>query len=454
MACMDVAKMPPRPTIRFQIWHDNSDGDAPANEDLVGFLRHFDTGPWDIQSPQVLTKSCWGDELVPVEVDFKYRPTSRCNLAEAAAQLGRFFIDIVETRVDKLFNSTAFIANMYSVGEAASEENKATFPLAKPLRSLAMESHGYARSYPSVGHNLAVETFSLAVEIPSRVVGLKMLAAGDTTALNDSIPSKQASSHEGIASKEAVEAWNRSLLELEHVHRFSKSLKSFIDGLSSEEGVSAGVLYGNLVQIRETIFHFSEYQKHSETFIRDLMSRHEAQAQKYRPMKATLAAAVSGILGTAITHLYASADPTTSFATSGVILLGVVYLAEVFFGKRKNADKFSNDISNFDIALRKAQFSLAIIFCNQVLKIPFPLLAQSKGAEILKDLGVDVAYLKGEEYSYKFALKSLKELIRSYEDLDKMRDSIRKDAGLKEFLEAMMASASPDGGEAMDCQED
>ncbi|KAJ4212427.1 hypothetical protein NW759_011814 [Fusarium solani] len=82
----------------------------------------------------------------------------------------------------------------------------------------------------------------------------------------------------------------------------------------------------------------------------------------------------------------------------------------------------------------------------------FPLLAQRKGTELLKDLGVDFAHLKGEEYSYKFALKCLKELLRSYQDLDKMRDSIRKDAGLKEFLEAKMTSASPDGGEPMDCR--
>lgn len=68
------------------------------------------------------------------------------------------------------------------------------------------------------------------------------------------------------------------------------------------------------------------------------MSRHEAHAEKYRPMKATLGAAASLILGTAISNLYGSADPTTTFATSGVIFSGVVYLAEFFFGKRKNAE--------------------------------------------------------------------------------------------------------------------
>ncbi|KAJ3463477.1 hypothetical protein MRS44_008263 [Fusarium solani] len=430
--------MPPRPTIRCQIWHDNSLEDAPANEDLANILRrNFRIGPWDIQSPQVLTKSRWGDRFVPVEVDFKYQSTSRCNLAQAAAQLGRFFIFVVETHVDTIFNSTAFVANMYPVDESVSEEIKSTFPLAKPLRPLAMQSHGYVKGYPSVNHTLAVETLSIAVEIPSGVVELnKMLTTADFTALKDSIPDKPSSFYEGTASKEAVEAWNRSLLELEHVHRFSKSLKSCIDGLSGEEGVSAGILYENLVQIQETIFQFSGYQKHSEAFIRDLMSRHEAHAEKYRPMKATLGAAASLILGTAISNLYGSADPTTTFATSG----------------RKNAENFSDAISNFDIALRKAQFALAIIFSHQAFKMSFPLLAQRKGTELLKDLGVDFAHLKGEEYSYKFALKCLKELLRSYQDLDKMRDSIRKDAGLKEFLEAKMTSASPDGGEPMDCR--
>lgn len=86
--------------------------------------------------------------------------------------------------------------------------------------------------------------------------------------------------------------------------------------------------------------------------------------------------------------------------------------------------------------------------------MPFHLMKKSKGIKTLKDLGIDVENLEGEEYSHKFALESLENFRCSYEHLVKMRDVVRQDAGLNEFLEAKMASASPGGGEPMDFQED
>lgn len=102
-----------------------------------------------------------------------------------------------------------------------------------------------------------------------------------------------------------------------------------------------------------------------------------------------------------------------------------------------------------------AQFALGILFCNQVIQIPFPWLAEGKGTEILEGLGIDISQLKDEEYSAKFALESLESLCESYGKLEKLREDIGRRAGLKEYMEAAIPSSSPDGnGEPMDCEKD
>ncbi|RSL92201.1 hypothetical protein CEP52_013962 [Fusarium oligoseptatum] len=441
--------MPTQPTIRLQFWHDRSFAPAPGNDDLLDFMQAFNIEPWKVHSPQVLTGRCWGDGLVPVEVDFKYRPTSRCNFAEAAVQLCRFFADVVKRYADELFHTSAHIANMYPVGETLTEDVVAMFLRVVLLRPLTMQSHGYIKSNPSLNHNVIFDTLSLMVEIPCQVLEVeKMRNAGNWTALKDTILSKLSSSQGSAVPEGVVEDWNRSLAAFEDVQRFSKHIKPCFDDLSGQKYVSGGTFYTNLAQIRVAISQFSVYQKCSQSIIEKLVKSYEKKAEDSRPAKVCSMAILLGC-----TYMYAPIDPMTALALSGAIIGGVIKISE-FFGGMKNINEFQDKIANFEIALRNAQFALGILFCNQALGMPFPLLAKPKGVETLEGLGIDVKHVKGEEYSHKFALKSLKEFRRSYEDLEKVRDLVRKDAGIKEFLETTMASASPDGGEPMDCQED
>ncbi|RSL68692.1 hypothetical protein CEP54_002733 [Fusarium duplospermum] len=448
--------MPTLPTVRLQFWHDSSFPPAPGNDDLVEFMHGFNIRPWEVHLPQVLTQRRWGDRLVPVEVDFKYRSFSRCNFAEAAVQLCRFFAHVVKRYTNELFDTSAHIANMYPVGEAITEDVVAMFLCVELLQPLTMQSRGYIKSNPSVSHNKILDSLSLMVEIPCRALEFeKMRSTSDWTALKDSILNKPSSSHDSTVPEGVVDDWNRSLAAFEDVQRLSKQIKNFIDGLSDQKYVSGGTFYTNLAQIRRAIAQFSVYQKYSQLIIEKLVESYRKDAQSSRSEKNDIMAYATYALATIISTVYASNETAAVTVLSGAILGGgVTMIRRFFFGKEKNIDNFGDAIANFAVALRNAQFSLGILFCNQVLKIPFPLLTQGEGAQILKDLGIDVKNLKGEEYSHKFALKSLENFRCSYEHLEKMRDVVRRDAGLNEFLETKMASASPGGGEPMDFQED
>ncbi|RSM06386.1 hypothetical protein CDV31_009160 [Fusarium ambrosium] len=331
---------------------------------------------------------------------------------------------------------------MYPVGETLTEDVVAMFLRVVLLRPLTMQSHGYIKSNPLLDHNVIFDTLSLMVEIPCQALEVeKMRNAGDWTALKDTILSKLSSSQGSAVPEGVVEDWNRSLAAFEDVQRFSKHIKPCFDDLSGQKYVSGGTFYTNLAQIRVAVSQFSVYQKCSQSIIEKLVKNHEKKAKDPRPVMVAGAAVLSFI--PAIPYIYASTDPKTAIFLVGAFIGGVIKISE-FFGGKKNINE----------SLRNAQFALGILFCNQALGMPFPLLAKPKGVETLEGLGIDVTHIKGEEYSHKFALKSLKEFRRSYEDLEKVRDLVRKDAGIKEFLETTMASASPDGGEPMDCQED
>lgn len=110
---------------------------------------------------------------------------------------------------------------------------------------------------------------------------------------------------------------------------------------------------------------------------------------------------------------------------------------------------------DFQSTLRMAQFGLGVLFSHQTLKAPCSWLEDGDGAEVLKSLGIDISQLKNEEYSEKFALESLASLSGAYQHFEKLREDIRRQAGLRECMEATMPSSTPNGnGDPMDCQED
>lgn len=101
--------------------------------------------------------------------------------------------------------------------------------------------------------------------------------------------------------------------------------------------------------------------------------------------------------------------------------------------------------------LRKAQFGLAILFCNQVLKMPFTWLQEGKGPELVRSLGVDILQLNDEQYCQKYALDSLEDYVQAWGDFEKLRAEIARRAGLDEYTEATMPSGTPHGsGDPMD----
>lgn len=90
----------------------------------------------------------------------KYRPPSYYNLAEASAELHRFFRDTVEARVCELLkrtNNMALLAHMFPIGDDIPETLRRTFLRAKPLQPLAIQSRNFVESRLSSNHSMIEE---------------------------------------------------------------------------------------------------------------------------------------------------------------------------------------------------------------------------------------------------------------------------------------------------------
>ncbi|KAI8674259.1 hypothetical protein NCS55_00749200 [Fusarium keratoplasticum] len=418
MIHMNITTMPPLPTIRLRVWHHSDFAPTPEdNLHLSNFLGSFETGSWHVQPAEVLTETCWDHTFVPVEVDIKYRPTSYYNLAEASMELRRFFRDTVETHVGEFFkrvsNTTALLVHMYPVGDEVADTLKGMLLCVNFLQPLAFESGIYVESHRLLEHSMLEEGWDTSP--------LSFLFGRQETPL----------------PKEVVDAWNKSLTSFTAVHLFSKKIKSCVNSLASQQGVSDHTLYTSLVLIRDAILRFSEYQK-SELI-------------------AGLAPTVFGLFYTVASIQGSPLVATATASALSALIVGALGLPRLLkcLSNEEDADKFGGAMRDFQRNLRMAQFGLAILFCHQTLKIPFSWLADGKGIKILESLGIDISQLKNEEFSEKFALDSLEILSQSYEGFEKLRDDITRHAGLKEYTEATMPSSTPDGnGDPMDFQQD
>ncbi|KAI8669669.1 hypothetical protein NCS57_00782700 [Fusarium keratoplasticum] len=451
--------MPPLPTIRLRVWHHSDFAPTPEdNLHLSNFLGSFETGSWHVQPAEVLTETCWDHTFVPVEVDIKYRPTSYYNLAEASMELRRFFRDTVETHVGEFFkrvsNTTALLVHMYPVGDEVADTLKGMLLCVNFLQPLAFESGIYVESHRLLEHSMLEEGVIIAADISARAFELNStLASGDLNALKIkslSILSFLQGRQETPLPKEVVDAWNKSLTSFTAVHLFSKKIKSCVNSLASQQGVSDHTLYTSLVLIRDAILRFSEYQKSS-------MEAYKTRTNTSRELIAGLAPTVFGLFYTVASIQGSPLVATATASALSALIVGALGLPRLLkcLSNEEDADKFGGAMRDFQRNLRMAQFGLAILFCHQTLKIPFSWLADGKGIKILESLGIDISQLKNEEFSEKFALDSLEILSQSYEGFEKLRDDITRHAGLKEYTEATMPSSTPDGnGDPMDFQQD
>ncbi|EEU45291.1 uncharacterized protein NECHADRAFT_80840 [Fusarium vanettenii 77-13-4] len=435
MAHMNIRRMPPLPTIRLRVWHVSDFAPVPDDSlHLSRFLGSFDTGSWHVHPAEVMTEPCRDGGFVPVEVDIKYRPTSRYHLTEASTELHRFFRDVVEARVGELFkraNTTAVLVHMYPVGDDVTETLKRMFLRVKFLQPLNIQSGIYAESHRLLNRSMLEEGQDLELTIIHGCSNALLL---------------------GRPGSSVAKACCRGLEQVfDLTHRGPSNFEEDPDLRRRFESS------GGLVLIREAILHFSEYQKSSQLVVRHLQEANKTRVKNSHSL-------IAGLRSTALAAVFSMSQLQASCPVSMVtasflsaLAVGVVGIPRLLKCHRNESDveSFDGAMKDFQKTLRMAQFGLGVLFSHQTLEAPCSWLEDGNGAEVLKSLGIDISQLKNEEYSEKFALDSLASLSEAYQDFEKLREDIRRQAGLRECTEATMPSSTPNGnGDPMDCQED